>query len=49
MIWPDGNCSLSIAAGKQQVALKLGRYPVGVYVVRLTTASGSQQVRVVKH
>ncbi|WP_324675064.1 malectin domain-containing carbohydrate-binding protein [Hymenobacter sp. GOD-10R] len=38
-----------VAAGeRQQVSLELGRYPVGVYVVRLTTASGTQQVRVVK-
>jgi len=39
-----------VSAGeRQQVALALGRYPVGVYLVRLTTASGTQQVRVVKH
>ncbi|WP_324680719.1 malectin domain-containing carbohydrate-binding protein [Hymenobacter sp. GOD-10R] len=39
-----------VAAGeRQQLTLALGRYPVGVYVVRLTTTSGTQQVRVVKH
>ncbi|WP_324678205.1 malectin domain-containing carbohydrate-binding protein [Hymenobacter sp. GOD-10R] len=38
-----------VAAGeRQQVRLSLGAYPVGVYLVRLTTASGTQQVRLVK-
>jgi len=37
------------ASERQQVTLSLGTYPVGVYLVRLTTASGTQQVRVVKH
>ncbi|WP_324679137.1 malectin domain-containing carbohydrate-binding protein [Hymenobacter sp. GOD-10R] len=39
-----------VAAGeRQQVRLSLGAYPVGVYLIRLTTASGTQQVRVVKN
>jgi len=39
-----------VAAGeRQEVSLSLGAYPVGVYLVRLTTASGTQQVRVVRH
>jgi len=37
------------AGERQQVTLSLGTYPVGVYVVRLTTNSGTQQVRVIKH
>ncbi|OUJ76290.1 malectin domain-containing carbohydrate-binding protein [Hymenobacter crusticola] len=36
------------AGEQQQVTLSLGAYPTGVYVVRLTTASGSQQTRLVK-
>ncbi|WP_086597177.1 malectin domain-containing carbohydrate-binding protein [Hymenobacter crusticola] len=36
------------AGAQQQVTLALGTYPVGVYLVRLTTDSGSQQVRVAK-
>ncbi|WP_324680612.1 FG-GAP-like repeat-containing protein [Hymenobacter sp. GOD-10R] len=41
---------MAVAAGeRQQLTLTLGRYPIGVYLVRLTTPSGTQQVRVVKH
>ncbi|WP_324680598.1 hypothetical protein [Hymenobacter sp. GOD-10R] len=39
----------SVVVGEcQHLTLNLGRYPIGVCLMRLTTNSGTQQVRVVK-